>query len=54
VVALCIDTFGLFGMESIPLQLNKLVGIGLLIVGVGIFKNLFLNKKAIRITEDEI
>ncbi|MCU4891914.1 DMT family transporter [Bacillus cereus] len=54
VVALCIDTFGLIGMESIPLQLNKLVGIGLLIVGVGIFKNLFLNKKAIRITEDEI
>lgn len=54
VVALCIDTFGLFGMESIPLQINKLVGIGLLIVGVGIFKNLFLNKKAIRITEDEI
>ena len=34
VVALCIDTFGLFGMESIPLQINKLVGIGLLIVGV--------------------
>jgi len=54
VVALCIDTFGLFGMESIPLQVNKLVGIGLLIVGVGIFKNLFLNKKAIKITEDEI
>ena len=54
VVALCIDTFGLFGMESIPLQINKLVGIGLLIVGVGIFKNLFLNKKAIKITEDEI
>ncbi|MEJ9176079.1 DMT family transporter [Bacillus cereus] len=54
VVALCIDIFGLFGMESIPLQVNKLVGIGLLIVGVGIFKNLFLNKKAIKITEDEI
>lgn len=54
VVALCIDTFGLFGMESIPLQINKLVGIGLLIVGVGIFKNLFSNKKAIKITEDEI
>ncbi|MDJ1475402.1 DMT family transporter [Bacillus sp. LS15-K4] len=54
VVALCIDTFGLFGMESIPLQINKLVGIGLLIVGVGIFKNLFSNKKSIKITEDEI
>ncbi|PFS58982.1 DMT family transporter [Bacillus thuringiensis] len=54
VVALCIDTFGLFGMESIPLQINKLVGIGLLIVGVGIFKNIFSNKRAIRITEDEI
>ena len=54
VVALCIDTFGLFGMESIPLQINKLVGIGLLIVGVGIFKNLFLNKKAIHIRKDRI
>lgn len=54
VVALCIDTFGLFGMESVPLQVNKLVGIGLLIVGVGIFKNLFLNKKAILINEDSV
>ncbi|HDR3490644.1 DMT family transporter [Bacillus wiedmannii] len=54
VVALCIDTFGLFGMESIPLQINKLVGIGLLIIGIGIFKNLFSNKKSIKITEDEI
>jgi len=52
VVALCIDTFGLFGMESIPLQINKLVGISLLIVGVGIFKNLFSRKKAILINED--
>ncbi|MEH7543939.1 DMT family transporter, partial [Bacillus thuringiensis] len=54
VVALCIDTFGLFGMESIPLQINKLVGIGLLIVGVGIFKNLFSNKKAIHIRKDRV
>ncbi len=54
VVALCIDTFGLFGMESIPLQINKLVGIGLLIIGIGIFKNLFSNKKSIKITEGEI
>ena len=54
VVALCIDTFGLFGMESIPLQINKLVGIGLLIVGVGIFKNLFLNKKAIQIRKGRV
>ena len=54
VVALCIDTFGLFGMESVPLQVNKLVGIGLLIVGVGIFKNLFLNKKAIHIRKDRV
>ncbi|PFR51362.1 DMT family transporter [Bacillus cereus] len=54
VVALCIDTFGSFGMESVPLQINKLVGIGLLIFGVGIFKNIFSNKRAIRITEDEI
>ncbi|EKS8372728.1 DMT family transporter [Bacillus thuringiensis] len=54
VVALCIDTFGLFGMESIPFQINKLVGIGLLIVGVGIFKNLFSNKKAIHIRKDRV
>ncbi len=54
VVALSIDTFGLFGMEIVPLQINKLVGIGLLIFGVGIFKNIFSNKRAIRITEDEI
>ncbi|MDF9611133.1 DMT family transporter [Bacillus cereus] len=54
VVALSIDTFGLFGMESVPLQINKLVGIGLLIFGVGIFKNIFSNKRAIRITKDEI
>ncbi|MBE7095366.1 DMT family transporter [Bacillus cereus] len=53
VVALCIDTFGLFGMESIPLQINKLAGIGLLIVGIGIFKNLFSSKKAILINEDK-
>ncbi|MGE7861483.1 DMT family transporter [Bacillus mobilis] len=51
VVALCIDTFGLFGIESIPLQINKLVGIGLLIMGIGIFKNLFSSKKAILIEE---
>ncbi|MGG1849448.1 DMT family transporter [Bacillus wiedmannii] len=54
VFALCIDTFGLFGMERIPLQINKLVGIGLLIIGIGIFKNLFSNKKSIKITGDEI
>lgn len=52
VVALCIDTFGLFGIERVPLQINKLLGIGLLIVGVGIFKNLFSNKKDININED--
>jgi bacterial/archaeal transporter family-2 protein len=54
VVALCIDTFGLFGIESIPLQINKLVGIGLLIVGVGIFKNIFSNKRAIHIRKDRV
>ncbi|WP_395761567.1 DMT family transporter [Bacillus sp. 3G2] len=53
VVALCIDTFGLFGMESIPLQINKLVGIGLLIMGIGIFKNLFSSKKTILINADK-
>ncbi|MFP3412511.1 DMT family transporter [Bacillus sp. SIMBA_074] len=52
VVALCVDTFGLFGMERVPIQINKLIGIGLLIVGVGIFKNLFSNKKSITINED--
>ncbi|MGG0154184.1 DMT family transporter [Bacillus mycoides] len=52
VVAFCVDTFGLFGMERVPIQINKLIGIGLLIVGVGIFKNLFSNKKAITINED--
>lgn len=54
VVALCIDTFGLFGMESVPIQINKLVGIGVVIVGVGIFKNLFSNKKAIHINKDRV
>ncbi|GAB6551366.1 DMT family transporter [Bacillus mobilis] len=53
VVALCIDTFGLFGMESIPLQINKLVGIGLLIMGIEIFKNLFSSKKTIIINADK-
>ena len=54
VVALCVDTFGLFGMERVPIQINKLIGIGLLIVGVGIFKKLFSNKKAITINEDRV
>ncbi len=54
VVALCVDTFGLFGMERVPIQINKLIGIGLLIVGVGIFKNFFSNKKAITINEDRV
>ncbi|HDR7784741.1 MULTISPECIES: DMT family transporter [Bacillus] len=52
VVALCIDTFGLFGIERVPLQINKLLGIAILIVGVGIFKDLFSNKKDININED--
>ncbi|KZD26896.1 conserved membrane protein [Bacillus cereus] len=52
VVALCIDTFGLFGIERVPLQINKLIGITLLIVGLGIFKNLFSNKKDININKD--
>lgn len=52
VVALCIDTLGLFGMERVPIQINKLIGIGLLIVGVGIFENLFLDKKVSTINED--
>ncbi|TQR39543.1 hypothetical protein C7Y47_00450 [Lysinibacillus sphaericus] len=45
VIALCIDTFGLFGLEKVPFQMNKIVGIGLLIIGVLIFKDLLPHKK---------
>ncbi|MGR3779624.1 DMT family transporter [Bacillus paramycoides] len=45
VIALSIDTFGLFGVEKVPFQMNKLVGIGLLVIGVLIFKDLLPYKK---------
>jgi len=45
VIALCIDTFGLFGLEKVPFQMNKIVGIGLLVIGVLIFKDLLPFKK---------
>ncbi|MFJ3387569.1 MULTISPECIES: DMT family transporter [unclassified Lysinibacillus] len=45
VIALCIDTFGLFGLEKVPFQMNKIVGIGLLVIGVLIFKDLLPYKK---------
>ncbi|MED1788418.1 DMT family transporter [Brevibacillus laterosporus] len=47
VIALCIDTFGLFGLEKVPFQMNKLVGIGMLLIGVLIFKDLLPYKKKI-------
>ncbi|MEB8805533.1 DMT family transporter [Bacillus cereus] len=47
VLALCIDTFGLFGIEKVPFQINKLIGIGMLVLGVVIFKNLLPYKKRI-------
>ncbi|MEH6945188.1 DMT family transporter [Bacillus sp. JJ722] len=43
-VAFCIDTFGLFGLEVIPFQLNKLLGIVILIIGVMIFKGILPSK----------
>ncbi|MCQ6537055.1 DMT family transporter, partial [Bacillus mycoides] len=51
-VALFFDTFLFFGIERVPIQINKLIGIGQLIVVVGIFKKFYSNKKAITINED--
>ncbi len=47
VIALCIDTLGLFGLKKVPFQINKLVGIGLLVIGVLIFKDLLPYKKKV-------
>nr|WP_301173138.1 DMT family transporter [Brevibacillus nitrificans] len=37
-VALVIDSLGLFGVEKVPLNLNKVMGIGIMIAGLIIFK----------------
>ncbi|MGG3852237.1 DMT family transporter, partial [Brevibacillus agri] len=37
-VALLIDSLGLFGVEKVPLGANKLLGIGIMIAGVLVFK----------------
>ncbi|WP_350343614.1 DMT family transporter [Proteinivorax tanatarense] len=38
-VAVAIDTFGLFGMEKIPLSFNKPVGLLIMIAGVLVFQS---------------
>lgn len=37
-VALLIDSLGLFGVDKVPLSANKLIGIGIMIAGVAVFK----------------
>lgn len=37
-VALLIDSLGLFGIDKVPLSANKLIGIGIMIAGVVVFK----------------
>ena len=37
-VAALIDAFGLFGAEKVPFNLTKYIGIGLMIIGVIVFK----------------
>jgi transporter family-2 protein len=37
-VALIIDSLGLFGVEKVPMNLNKVMGIGIMIAGLIIFK----------------
>ena len=37
-VALLIDSLGLFGIDKVPLSANKLIGIGIMIAGVIVFK----------------
>ncbi|OBZ13710.1 DMT family transporter [Bacillus sp. FJAT-26390] len=37
-VALIIDSLGLFGVDKVPLSANKLIGIGIMITGVVVFK----------------
>lgn len=38
IIALLIDTFGLFGIEKVPLNPAKLIGISMMISGVLVFK----------------
>lgn len=38
IVALLIDSFGLFGIEKVPFTMNKLLGIAIMIAGVVVFK----------------
>lgn len=37
-VALLIDSLGLFGVDKVPISTNKLIGIGIMIAGVIVFK----------------
>jgi transporter family-2 protein len=37
-IALAIDSFGLFGVEKIPFTGNKAIGIGVMVIGILIFK----------------
>jgi transporter family-2 protein len=37
-VSLVIDSLGLFGVDKVPLSANKLIGIGIMIAGVVVFK----------------
>ncbi|TDL31918.1 DMT family transporter [Jeotgalibacillus sp. S-D1] len=37
-LAVLIDTFGWFGFSPVPFTINKLAGLGLLIVGIVVFK----------------
>ncbi|MGO4371290.1 DMT family transporter [Paenibacillus sp. 2TAB19] len=38
IVALLIDSFGLFGIEKVPFTMNKMFGIAIMIAGVIVFK----------------
>ncbi|MDQ0112308.1 DMT family transporter [Paenibacillus harenae] len=38
IVALLIDSFGLFGIEKVPFTMNKLLGIAIMVAGVVVFK----------------
>ncbi|MNZ62257.1 hypothetical protein D3C78_803730 [compost metagenome] len=37
-VAMLIDSFGLFGVDKLPITMNKIIGIGIMIAGVIVFK----------------
>lgn len=44
-LAVLIDTFGWFGFETIPFTLNKMIGLGLMIVGIIVYKLKILEKR---------